>query len=145
MTRIFALCNLSTIPAGLFNNNINATDFSSCFYGNTIQTIPDGLFNNNVNALNFSGCFIYCSSLQSIPVNLFKNNIAITDIGYCFCECSSLGNFTVHIGSSLVSDCSGFVDKKTGTTRTIYVPSGSTTQTKFNAVASSLGLTIIGE
>lgn len=141
----FQSCNLSTIPAGLFNNNINATDFSSCFYGNTIQTIPDGLFNNNVNATDFNSCFIYCYSLQSIPVNLFKNNIAIADIGYCFCECSSLGSFTVHIGSSLVSDCYNFVDKKTGTTRTVYVPSGSTTQTTFNAQASSLGLTIIGE
>jgi hypothetical protein len=69
----------------------------------------------------------------------------VTSFEHCFSICSSLTDFTLHIGSSLVSNCSYFVTKKTGTTRTIYVPNNSTTQTTFNSVASSLGLTIIGE
>ena len=139
-------CNfLQSVPERLFSNNNAITDISRCFNGCTsLRIIPSELF-LDCTATNFGGCFNGCRSLQSVPERLFSSNNAITSLSGCFVFCTSLADFTLHISSSSVTDCSSFVTKKTGTTRTIYVPSGSTTQTSFNNVASSLGLTIIGE
>ncbi len=142
----FAGCtSLQSIPSGLFDKNTAATGFYYCFNGcSSLQSIPSGLFDKNTAATSFFGCFQNCTSLQSIPSGLFAINTAVTSFDYCFSDCSSLADFTLHIGSS-VSSGSYFVTEKTGTTRTIYVPSGSSTQSAFNSYASSLGLTIIGE
>ena len=138
--------SLESIPEDLFVNNTNITNFYCFLCGCTsLQSIPENLFANNIAATDFEGCFRGCRSLQSVPENLFINNTQVTNFKDCFMGCSSLADFTLHIGSSSVSSCSYFVTNKSGTTRTIYVPSGSTTQTTFNATASSLGLTVIGE
>lgn len=115
------------------------------FYASNLESIPSNLFENNSSVTDFSYCFLNCTSLQSIPSELFNSCTAAINFDGCFSNCTSLNDFTLHIGSSSVFSCYSFVTKKTGTTRTIYVPSGSTTQTTFNAVASTLGLTIIGE
>jgi hypothetical protein len=143
----FQNCSLlQSIPSGLFDKNTAVTNLNSCFRAcSTLQSIPERLFDKNTAVTNFSYCFYNCSSLQSIPSELFDKNTAATGFNYCFYGCSTLADFTLHIGSSSVSNCSSFVTKKTGTTRTVYVPSGSTTQTKFNTVASTLGLTVVGE
>ena len=143
----FSGCSsLQSIPSGLFDKNTAATRFDYCFNScSSLTSIPAGLFDRNTAATNFDSCFYRCSSLQSIPEELFDKNTAATSFYYCFRNCSSLADFTLHIGSSSVSSCNSFVTNQSGTTRTIYVPSGSTTQTTFNAVASSLGLTVIGE
>ncbi len=138
--------SLQSIPSGLFDNNTAVTTFYYCFYGcSSLQFIPSGLFDNNTVVTDFERCFYSCSSLQSIPSGLFNNNTAVTTFQNCFSSCTSLTDFTIHIGSSSVSNCYNFVTKKTGTTRTIYIPNNSTTKTTFDAQASSLGLTIIGE
>ena len=143
----FGSCSsLITIPSGLFDKNTATTSFYRCFEGcSSLASIPSGLFDKNTKVTTFYGCFSGCTSLQSIPSGLFSKNTAVTTFYNCFNYCSSLNNFTIHIGSSKVSNCEYFVTLKSGTTRKVYVPSGSTTQTKFNNVASSLGLTIIGE
>ncbi len=138
--------SLQSIPAGLFDSNTAASNFAFCFnVCSSLQSIPAGLFDKNTAVTTFYLCFDSCSSLQSIPSNLFVSNTAVTNFEYCFCNCSSLNDFILHIGSSSVSNCTDFVTNKSSITRTVYVPSGSTTQTSFNNVASSLGLTIIGE
>ncbi len=143
----FSNCiSLTSIPEDLFRYNTLVTTFEQCFNScSSITSIPTDLFKYNTAATNFGSCFSSCSSITSIPTDLFKYNTAATNFGACFRYCSSLNDFTIHIGSILVSTSSNFVTKKTGTTRTVYVPTGSTTQTKFNSVASNLGLTIIGE
>ncbi len=134
---------LQTIPAGLFANNVAATDFSSCFnWCQVLQSIPAGLFANNVAATTFRYCFGDCYQIQTIPENLFATNTAVTNFYGCFNDGTNLGGFTIHIGSSLVSSATYFVTKKSGVTRTIYVPASSTTYTTFNSQASTLGLTI---
>ena len=150
--------SLTSIPEHLFDNNTAVTDFSYCFCGcSSLASIPSGLFDNNTAVTDFSYCFSSCSSLTSISVcsmgvitetqpfseDLFKYNTAVTNFSYCFYNCTKLNNFTIYIGSSLVSSASSFVTKKTGTTRTIKVLTGSTTQTTFNNVATSLGLTLL--
>ena len=142
--------SLATVPSDLFDKNTLVTSFSFCFDGcSSLASIPAGLFDNNVLAQNFGACFGNCYSLTSIPTDLFKRNVAATSYNQCFrmanVASSDLGDFSIRIGSSSVSSCSTFCSVKTGATRTIYVPSGSTTETTFNAVASDLGLTIIGE
>ena len=141
----FSSCSsIESIPSGLFDNNTAVTTFYGCFSDcSSLESIPAGLFDNNTAVTDFRYCFAYCTSLQSIPEGLFDNNTAVTSFISCFYDCSSLTDFTLHIGSSSVSNCNVFVTKKTGTTRTIYVPNNSTTQTTFNAQASSLGLTIL--
>jgi len=137
---------LQTIPAGLFANNTAAADFSSCFdWNKVLQSIPAGLFANNTAATNFRYCFGDCYAIQTIPENLFASNTIVTNFYGCFYDCNSLGGFTIHIGSSLVAYADNFVKSKSGTTRIVYVPSGSTTQTTFNNYASSLRLTVRGE
>lgn len=141
----FSCSSLTAIPAGLFDNNTQVTDFSGCFFScSSLAAIPTGLFDNNTAVTNFGSCFYGCSSLTVIPTGLFSNNTAVTDFGGCFRFCPSLSDISLVIGSTLVSQASNFVTIRTGTTRTISVPAGSTTETTFNGIASSLGLTIIG-
>ena len=143
----FSSCtSLASIPTGLFDKNTVAINLDYCFSNCTsLASIPTGLFDKNTAVTSFYYCFNNCSSITSIPENLFKYNTAVKKFDYCFRNCTNLGSFTVHIGSSSVTSCSSFVTSKSGTTRTIYVPSGSTTQTRFKSVASGLGLSIVGE
>ncbi len=146
-SRCFQNCtSLQTIPSGLFDKNTAVTTFIECFDScSSLQSIPAGLFDKNTAVTSFYGCFYNCRTLQSIPSGLFDKNTAVTTFNGCFNHCSSLSDFNIHIGSSLVSNCSNFVTLNSNATRTVYVPSGSTTETTFNAAASTLGLTIIGE
>ena len=143
----FSGCSsLTEIPSGLFDDCSAATTFQNCFYGcSSLTEIPSGLFDNCTLGATFWSCFQNCSSLVSIPENLFALNTKANDFDNLFSGCSALGDFTLHVGTRTLSYCSNFVTKKTGTTRIVYVPNGSSTQTKFNSVASNLGLTIIGE
>jgi hypothetical protein len=136
--------SLSSIPSGLFANNTAVTDFSSCFtYCTSLSSIPNGLFDHNINVTSFYNCFSRCSRITSIPDNLFAYNTAVTMFSYCL-DYTGINDFTLHIGSPNVTSAD-ICRYKSGTTRIVYVPSGSTSQTTFNSIASSLGLTIIGE
>ena len=151
----FAQCKkLSTIPNDLFKYNVNVTQISTTSSNSdmhlfeeciSLKSIPEHLFDSFTNVTLFNKCFYGCSSLQSIPSGLFVNNTAVTSFSNCFYYCSALNDFTLTIGSSLVSSASSFVTKKTGTTRTLYVPESSTTYTTFNNLASTLGLAIVAQ
>ena len=142
----FSTCiSLTSIPSNLFANNTAVTNFSECFsYCRYLVSVPSGLFANNTAVTTFSRCFYVCSKFASVPSGLFANNTAVTNFKECFYY-TSLNDFTLHIGSANVSNCSSFVQNRNNTTRTIYVPANSKTQTTFSNVSSSLGLTIIGE
>ena len=92
--RIFYGCTgLTNIPEGLFKNNINATNFEYAFIGCTgLTSIPEDLFKNNVNAINFENIFASCTGLTSIPEGLFKNNVNITNFGWTFASCTNITN-----------------------------------------------------
>ena len=85
--------SLSSIPAGLFDNNAQVINFSSCFSNCTsLSSIPEGLFDENTLATNFDDCFFGCTSLSSIPAGLFDNNAQVTNFSYCFFNCTSLSS-----------------------------------------------------
>ncbi len=92
----FLECNsLTSIPAGLFDNNVNVTDFSRCFEEcRSLTTIPAGLFDKNVGAKSFGdvygGCFMYCKNLTTIPAGLFDKNVNAINFEFCFWGCSNL-------------------------------------------------------
>lgn len=90
----FAYCmRLTTISAGLFDNNPDAETFSGCFESCTelTGTIPAGLFANNTKVKSFYRCFAGCKKLTgSIPERLFVHNTAVTDFSYCFLDCTGL-------------------------------------------------------
>ena len=90
--RIFYSCTgLTSIPEGLFKNNINATNFEQAFIGCTgLTSIPEGLFKNNINATNFERVFYGCTGLTSIPEGLFKNNVNTTNFASTFARCTNI-------------------------------------------------------
>lgn len=110
-----------------------------------LASVPEELLSDNPDATTFEACFSGCSSLASIPQELFGVHSGATSFRDCFAGCTALGDFDIRIVSEVVEDAEGFVTQKSGASRTVRVPSGSATQTAFNAVASSLGLTVIGE
>ena len=83
--------NLTSIPEGLFKNNINATNFERAFGDcEGLTSIPEGIFKNNVNVTNFAGTFAVCKGLTSIPEGIFKNNVNATNFEYAFYYCRNL-------------------------------------------------------
>ena len=152
--RMFSGCtSLASIPEHLFDNmivsdgNRSRINCSYMFHGcSSLASIPENLFKPLGSKLNnLQYCFTNCSSLASIPEDLFTYSTSVTNLTYCLYGCSELNGFSIHIGSTGITSCGNFVTKKENAVRTVYVPSGSTTETTFNNVASSLGLTIIGE
>ena len=154
----FTNCKITSIPDDLFRYNPAVIAFGSCFAGCTgLTSIPENLFRYNINVgvgtesgsgtrlEHFNACFSGCTGLTSIPENLFRYNGSVGSFWETFSGCSQLGTFTLYITSSGVSTASSFVPKKTGVARTIHVPAGSTTKRSFDNVASTLGLTIIGD
>lgn len=90
----FLYHSASAVPANLFAKCTKATDFSSCFGRGRIKEIPAGLFANCPDAKNFSGCFYDCS-INEIPADLFANNHKIIlfggDFGTgCFQSCDNI-------------------------------------------------------
>ena len=83
--------NITSIPEGLFKNNVNVADFSRTFRGCTgLTSIPEGLFKNNVNATYFSSTFSDCIGLTSIPEGIFKNNVNVINFESTFYGCTGL-------------------------------------------------------
>lgn len=85
--------NLTAIPAGLFDNNPDATTFSFCFEFCTglTSTIPTGLFDKNTKVKSFRGCFSGCEKLTGkIPTGLFNNHPDAKNFGFCFSNCKNL-------------------------------------------------------
>ena len=91
---IFEGCTgLTSIPEGLFKNNVNVKDFNEMFKGCTgLTSIPEGLFENNVNVIGFGSTFYGCTGLTSIPEGLFKNNVNATNFNDIFTGCTGLTN-----------------------------------------------------
>ena len=91
-SRTFRGCTgLTSIPEGLFKNNVNATYFWQTFSDCTgLRSIPEGLFKNNVNATNFVSTFYGCTGLTSIPEGLFKNNVNVINFRFIFYGCTGL-------------------------------------------------------
>ena len=84
-------CNkISSILQDLFKNNTKVTSFRYTFGKTGITTIPGGLFKNNIEAKNFAGSFINCKTLRSIPAGLFDNNTKVTDFSSTFSSCETL-------------------------------------------------------
>jgi hypothetical protein len=117
---------LTAIPAGLFANNVNATQFSGCFaLTYFLSAIPAGLFANNIQARTFAACFsnIYASgdpdedgayALTDVPEGLFTNNVSVTSFNSCFNGCGSLTEvpaslFATNLSAATFSNCFRFV------------------------------------
>ena len=91
MSRFNNSTGLTSIPEGLFKNNVNAKEFHSTFIGCTgITSIPEGLFKNNVKAEYFNDTFIGCTGITSIPEGLFKNNVKAEYFNDTFIGCTGI-------------------------------------------------------
>ena len=80
------------IPEWLFDKKVRSTVMSTFKYCTDLTSIPEGLFKNNVNAINFEYAFYCCKGLTSIPEGLFKYNTNVNDSRWTFITCNSLNN-----------------------------------------------------
>ena len=80
------------IPEWLFDKKVRSTVMSTFKYCKDLTSIPEGLFKNNVNATNFEYAFVDCIGLTSIPEELFKYNTNANNFYWTFRGCSSLTN-----------------------------------------------------
>jgi hypothetical protein len=95
----FDCFSLTSIPAGLFDNNTAVTDFANTFRDcSSLTSIPAGLFDNNTAVTSFAGTFHRCSFLTTIPAGLFDNNTAVTNFSNTFEVCFGLTTTSIPAG-----------------------------------------------
>ena len=76
MWSVFNSTPITSIPAGLFDNNTKVTSFGYAFFNCiNLTTVPAGLFAKNTLATNFSYTFQDCTKLQLNP-NIFCDDVA---------------------------------------------------------------------
>jgi hypothetical protein len=82
---LFQGCNnLTSIPAGMFDNCPLVTDFGYAFYGTSLTSLPIGLFDHNPLVTSFYSTFSSCNSLTSLPNDLFRHNTLVTTFANTF-------------------------------------------------------------
>ncbi len=92
---------LTSIPAGLFRNCPNITKLNYVFGATAITSVPQGIFDANINTTQFTGAFSACVNLTTLPSDLMAKNTAALDIKYMFAGCSSL----VDIPNGMFANC----------------------------------------
>ena len=80
------------IPEWLFDKKVRSTVMSTFENCTGLTSIPEGLFKNNVNAISFNNTFGGCIGLKSIPEKLFKYNTNKNNFSWTFRGCSMLNN-----------------------------------------------------
>ena len=80
------------IPEWLFDKKVRSTVMSTFENCTGLTSIPEGLFKNNVNAISFNNTFGGCIGLKSIPEKLFKYNTNTNNFSWTFRGCSMLTN-----------------------------------------------------
>lgn len=140
----FAKCKkLTSIDESTFISCTGVTNFRQCFEEcSGLTTLPQRLFQNCPNVEVFWSIFYKCTNLSSLPSDLFSYSTKITNISYALNGCSC--DFDLTINAEGITTAAGFTTTASKT-KIVRVPSGTTTQTSFNSVASSLHLTIIPE
>ena len=124
MSKFWNSIGLTSIPEGLFKNNVNAEDFSNTFIGcSSLTSIPEGLFKNNANATNFGFTFYCCTGLTSIPEELFKNNANVTSFISIFRGCTGLTNIPEGLFKNNIN-VTDFGDTFRGCTGLTNIPEG---------------------
>ena len=126
MSAFIGCTSLTSIPEGLFKNNVNVTNFREIFEGCTdLTSIPEGLFKNNVNVADFNEIFKGCTGLTSIPEGLFKNNVNVTYFHDTFSGCRGLTSIPEGLFKNNVNvNANGFAGTFSGCTGLTSIPEG---------------------
>ena len=141
MSKFYYCLGLTSIPEGLFKNNVNVETFDNTFYGCTgLTSIPEGLFKNNVNATNFRRIFEGCTGLTSIPEGLFKNNVNVKGFYSTFNGCTGLISIPEGLFKNNVN-VKGFYSTFNGCTGLTSIPEGLF---KNNVNATNFEMTFVG-
>lgn len=68
---------LEPLPQMFIKSGQAVTDFSSCFNGcSNLTTIPAGLFDNNTAVTNFNGCFYYIVKLKNFTLTIGSQKVS---------------------------------------------------------------------
>ena len=137
---VFIDCTgLTSIPEGLFKNNVNVKNFGSTFYGcKGLTSIPERLFEHNIKVRAFESTFQECTGLTSIPEGLFKNNVNTADFGNTFYNCTGLTSIPEGILKNNVNATYFFGNTFEGCTGLTSIPEGLF---KYNVNATDFGST----
>ena len=140
---VFSDCTgLTSIPEGLFKNNVNVETFANTFYGCTgLTSIPERLFEHNVKATYFGYAFYGCTGLTSIPEGLFKNNVNATGFESTFYGCTGLTSIPEGLFKNNVNATYFFGSTFSGCTGLTNIPEGLF---KYNVKATDFGSTFYG-
>jgi hypothetical protein len=85
--------NITTIPAGLFDNCPGITRFYDTFLAcRKITSIPLGLFDAQKNVNNFYATFDNCDLITSVPVGLFNKHTNNMNFAWTFAKCYALSD-----------------------------------------------------
>lgn len=141
----FSTCSkIASIDASIFESCTGITTLQQCFENcSALVSIPNGLLTNCTRIQNFKSAFSKATKLTTIPSDLFSTITDITTVEACFTGCSAITDFSITFVAPNISNVSSFIPGKSGATRTVTVPDGTTTATKFRNVASSMTLTVI--
>lgn len=132
--------------AGVYNmEDPIQNSFYEAFYGCCyLNSVCDGLFNNNPDATDFSSCFKDCTCLYNVPSNILSSCTSIQTMDNFLCNCVNLKEVDLNIRARNIqganSFCTGAAGDYTSEERnyTIHVPAESASLTTFETVASSV-------
>lgn len=89
---MFEQCSsLETIRAGLLSNLVGVTSFNSCFLNSGIREIQEDIFQHNVNAVSFVSCFQNCTNLRNVSGDILDSITTTTpNLNSMFAYCTNL-------------------------------------------------------
>lgn len=106
-TCFWSCSNLVSISNNIFYDLPDLKNASEIFSQSGITSVPDGIFDNNLEITDVSFLFNRCKSLVTIPEKLFANNTKIIDFSYCFRWSDKLVTMPVDNDSTPIYNRSG--------------------------------------
>lgn len=159
---------LTSVPTGLFKKSTKAKTFERCFSKAGLRgVLPKDLFSKCTSCDNFSwvfmeclsitkpcdvprfttaeGAFYSCTGLNSVPYDILDKDVHwhANNIANMFAWCNGIPVWTLKIRSEYITNASNFVTEHWQAARTLWVKSGSRTESTF-AAARLPGVTLVG-
>ena len=89
-TGFMSRTGLTTIPSDMFDYSPNSQIFSSAFSFTPITSVPSGLFDEVILATDFTSTFFACTSLTIVPLNLFDLCTNVVNFSQTFRQCAAI-------------------------------------------------------
>ena len=81
--------NFASVPAGIFDNLTECESFRMVFSNTALSSVPEGIFANNRKCTTFANAF-QNTKITSVPEDLFEGCSNVTSFMSCFVRCGML-------------------------------------------------------